>query len=52
MAGLLWTAVYGVSLYTVFAPIVFLDGKHLKRGLLLLLLISVIAFVLHLLKMV
>ena len=49
MAGILIVIVMFVSLYTVFVPVVTLDIKHLKRGLLLLLVIG--AFVLHLARM-
>jgi hypothetical protein len=48
MAGILIVIVLFVSLYTVFVPVLTLEMKHLKRGLLLLLVIGVFAFVLHL----
>lgn len=52
MVGLLIVVAIFVSLYTVFMPILTLDVKHLKYGLLLLGLLSVVAFVLHLAHMV
>ena len=51
LAGILIVIVMFVVLYTVFVPIYTLDIKHLKFGLLLLLVIGAFAFVLHLAKM-
>ena len=52
LGGILIVIVLFVSFYTVFVPIFTLEIKHLKRGLLLLLVIGAFAFVLHLAKMV
>ena len=51
MAGILIVLVMLVSLYTIFVPVLTLDVKHVKQGLLLLLLIGAFAFVLHLARM-
>ncbi len=48
MPGILIVVVMFAFLYTVLAPVLTLDIKHLKYGLLLLLAIGVFAFVLHL----
>lgn len=51
MAGILIVIVMAVTSYTVFVPAWTGEIKHLKQGLLLLLVIGVFAFVLHLAKM-
>ena len=48
MAGYLMGLVMLVGAYTFFAPILLLNIKHLKYGLLMLLAIGAFAFVLHL----
>lgn len=48
MSGILIPIVFLVCIYTVFAPILAVDAKHLKIGLSLLFVIGVFALVMHL----
>lgn len=48
MSSILIPVVFLVCIYTVFVPVLTLDAKHLKIGLLLLCVIGVFAYVLHL----
>ena len=47
MSGILIGIVFFVSVYTVFAPILMLDVKHLKTGLFLLFVIGLFALMMH-----
>ena len=51
MAGYLITIAFFLVIYTVFAPVLFLDTKHLNVGMSLLVLLGAFAFVLHMAKM-
>ena len=45
MAGILIVLVFALSVYTVFVPVFTADLKHLKRGLLLFLILGAFALV-------
>ena len=51
MAGTLFVLVLFVALYTVFAPVMTWDVIHLKRGLLLLLMIGLMSLLLYVTKL-